>query len=126
MWQLGTYQGILGPDDALLLVGVGVGVALDGAGLAAEEAVERGADHVGAAGLEGVALGAARLEEVGTLLGITCGGDGVSELVLPVGRVAWWLSRLWLSLRCAALRCATQSATGVRSPARNPACDPRK
>lgn len=64
-------EGALVPDDALLLVGIGVGVAVDRAGLAAEQAVERGADLVAAAGVEGVALRAARLEEVGTLLGVT-------------------------------------------------------
>jgi len=69
-----TYQSLLVPGDALLLVGVGVGVAVDGAGLAAEKAVQRRADLVAAVLLDGVALGAARLEEVGTLLGVTCGG----------------------------------------------------
>ena len=64
-------EGLLVPLDALLLVRVGVGVALDGAGLAAEQAVQGRADLVGAAGLDGVALRAARLEEVGTLLGVT-------------------------------------------------------
>lgn len=59
------------PGDALLLVGIGVGVALDGAGLAAEEAVQGRADLVAAGGVDGVALSAARLEEVGTLLNIT-------------------------------------------------------
>ncbi len=67
-----TYQCVLVPCDALLLVGICVGVALDGAGLAAEEAVERGADLVAAVLLEGVALSAPGLEEVGTLLGVTC------------------------------------------------------
>lgn len=65
-----THESIVVPGDALLLVGVGVRVAIDGAGLAAEEAVESGADLVGAALLDGVALRAARLEEVGTLLGV--------------------------------------------------------
>lgn len=67
-------EGVLGPGDALLLVGVGVGEAVDGARLAAEEAVERGADLVAAALLEGVALCAAGLEEVGTLLGVSWSG----------------------------------------------------
>lgn len=72
-WEPGqTNQSLLVPGDALLLVGVGVGVALDGARLAAEQAVQRGADLVATAGLERVALRAARLEEVGTLLGVTC------------------------------------------------------
>lgn len=65
-------ESVLVPGDALLLVGIGVGVAVDGAGLAAEEAVESGADLVAATLLKGVALSAAGLEEVGTLLGITC------------------------------------------------------
>jgi hypothetical protein len=69
-----TYQSVLLPCDALLLVGVCVREALDGAGFAAEEAVKRGADLVAAALLEGMALGAPGLEEVGTLLGVTWGG----------------------------------------------------
>lgn len=68
-----TYEAVVVPGDALLLVGVSVGVAVDGPALAAEQAVERGADLVAAASLEGVALRATGLEEVGTLLGITCG-----------------------------------------------------
>ena len=59
------------PLDALGLVGVGVGEALDGAGVAAEETVEVGADLVALGLLEVVALLAAGLEEVGTLLGVT-------------------------------------------------------
>ena len=66
-----TYQRVLVPRDALLLVGIGVGEALDLAGLAAEETVQRRADLVALAVLQGVALGAPGLEEVGTLLGIT-------------------------------------------------------
>lgn len=66
-------QGLLLPGDAGLLVGVGVGVALGGAGLAAEEAVQGRADLVAAVGLDGVALGTTGLEEVGTLLSVTCG-----------------------------------------------------
>lgn len=66
-----TYQSVLVPFDALLLVGVCVGVSLDGAGVAAEEAVEGGADLVAAVLLDGVALGAPGLEEGGTLLGVT-------------------------------------------------------
>jgi len=65
-------EGVLVPGDALLLVGVGVGVALDLSGLAAEEAVEHGADLVALALLQGVALRAAGLEKVGTLLSIAC------------------------------------------------------
>ena len=69
--DISTYETVLVPRDALLLVGVGVGEALDLAGLAAEEAVQRRADLVALAVLQGVALGAPRLEEVGTLLGVT-------------------------------------------------------
>jgi hypothetical protein len=65
-------EGLLVPLDALLLVGVGVGVALDGASLAAEEAVQSRADLVAAAVLDSVALGATGLEEVGTLLSVSC------------------------------------------------------
>lgn len=64
-------EGLLVPLDALLLVGVGVSVAINGTGLAAEETVESGADLVAAVLFDGVALGATRLEEVGTLLEIT-------------------------------------------------------
>lgn len=69
-----TYKSVLVPLDALLLVGIGVGVAVDGTGLAAEESVERGADLVTAAGLEGVALSATGLEETSALLSVTCRG----------------------------------------------------
>ena len=75
MYGLATYQSLVVPLDALLLVGIGVGVAVDGASLAAEEAVQSRADLVTAAGLEGVALSAAGLEETGTLLGVTCSRD---------------------------------------------------
>lgn len=68
-----TYQRALVPGDALLLVGVGVGVTVNGTAGAAEQAVERRADLVAAASLKGVALRATRLEEVGTLLLVTCG-----------------------------------------------------
>ena len=63
---------VLVPGDALLLVGVGVRVTGDLAGLAAEETVELGADLVALALLQGVALSAAGLEETGTLLSIAC------------------------------------------------------
>lgn len=66
-----TYQSALVPGDTLLLVGVGVGEALDLTGLSAEETVQRGADLVALTLLQGVALGASGLEEVGTLLGVT-------------------------------------------------------
>jgi hypothetical protein len=71
-------EGLVLPGDALLLVGVGVGVAVDGTGLAAEEAVESGTDLVAAVLLDGVALCAARLEQVGTLLSVTCRSKMVS------------------------------------------------
>lgn len=63
-------EGVLVPGDALLLVGIGVGVAVDLAGLTAEKAVKHGADLVALTLLQGVALSAAGLEEVGTLLSI--------------------------------------------------------
>lgn len=66
-----AYQSAVIPGDALLLVGVGVGVAVDGAGLATEETVQGRADLVAAASLNGVALRAAGLEEGSTLLGVT-------------------------------------------------------
>lgn len=59
-----TYQAVLVPGDALLLVGVGVGVALDLAGLATEKTVQHGADLVALALLQGVALGATGLQGV--------------------------------------------------------------
>lgn len=71
-----SEEGGLVPGDALLLVGVSVGVAVDGAGLAAEEAVQSRADLVGTALLDGVALSATGLEEVGTLLEIAYWGSG--------------------------------------------------
>ena len=64
-------QGAVVQGDALLLVGIRVRVAVDGAGLAAEQAVQGRADLVAAARLDGVALRAARLEEGGALLGVT-------------------------------------------------------
>lgn len=67
-------EGVMFPHDALLLVGISVGVAVDGARLAAEEAVQSGTDLVAAAALDGVALGATGLEEVGTLLSVSCKG----------------------------------------------------
>lgn len=60
---VGTYQSVLVPLNTGLLVGVGVGVALGGASLTAEETVEVGADLVGTAGLGGVALGATGLKK---------------------------------------------------------------
>lgn len=68
---LQTYQSILLPLDALLLVGIGVRVALDRAGVTTEQTVQSRANLVAAASLNGVALSATGLEEVGTLLGVT-------------------------------------------------------
>lgn len=78
-----TYQSLVVPGDALLLVGVGVGVAVDGAGLAAKQAVQRRADLVAAVLLNGVALRAARLEEASTLLDVTYGES--RQLAVPAG-----------------------------------------
>ena len=64
-------ESVLVPVDGALLVGVGVGEAGDLARLAAEETVELRANLVALAGLQGVALCATSLEEVGTLLGVT-------------------------------------------------------
>jgi hypothetical protein len=64
-------KGIVVPGDALLLVGIGVRVTLDGAGLAAEQAVQSGANLVTAAGLDGVALSAASLEKTSALLDVS-------------------------------------------------------
>lgn len=65
-----TYQSILVPYDTLLLVGIGVGVALDLAGLAAEEAVESRTSLAGTTLLDSVALLAASLEELSALCGV--------------------------------------------------------
>lgn len=54
-----------------MLVGVGVGETLNLTGLAAEETVQSRADLVALTLLQGVALSATGLEEVGTLLGVT-------------------------------------------------------
>ena len=61
-------EGVVSPGDAGLLVGGGVGVSLGLAGLAAEEAVEVGPLLVSAALLDGVALRALGLEDLGSLL----------------------------------------------------------
>jgi len=68
-----TYEGVLVPLDALLLVGVRVGEAVDGTGVATEKTVKVGSDLVALTLLQVVALLASGLEEVGTLLGVTCG-----------------------------------------------------
>lgn len=62
-----THQSFFVPDNALLLVGIGVRVACDQARLASEQTVEVRANLVGAALLESVALGATGLEQVRTL-----------------------------------------------------------
>jgi len=91
-------QCVLVPGDALLLVGVGVRVAVDLAGLAAEEAVEHGADLVALALLQGVALSAAGLEEVGTLLSIAC-----NELLVKVLQHSCHRHRIMNSSRATSL-----------------------
>ena len=58
-----SYQSVLIPGHISSLVGIGVGVALGGTGLTAEETVQVGADLVGAAGLDGVALSTAGLQQ---------------------------------------------------------------
>jgi hypothetical protein len=68
---LATYESVFVPLNTGLLVGVGVGVTLGRTGLTAEKTVEVGADLVGTASLDGVALSATGLEEVGTLLSVT-------------------------------------------------------
>ena len=75
-WNFGigsgvTYKSIVVPGDSLLLVGIGVGVTLNGTGLATEKTVQVWADLVSLTLLQGVALSASGLEEVGTLLDIT-------------------------------------------------------
>lgn len=61
-----SYQSVLVPGNTGLLVGIGVGVALDGASLAAEQTVQVGTNLVGTALLDGVALGAAGLRRIST------------------------------------------------------------
>lgn len=68
---MGTDQSLLVPGHISLLVGIGVGEALDGAGLAAEQTVQVGADLVGTTSFDSVALSAAGLEELGALLSVT-------------------------------------------------------
>ena len=63
------HQRVRAPRDAGALVGLGVGEAFLGAGVAAEEAVEVRDLLVGAALLHGVALRALGLEGLGTLGG---------------------------------------------------------
>jgi len=58
-----------------LLVGIRVGVTIDGTRFPAEQTVQRRADLVTTAALDRVALRAPRLEEVGTLLAVACRGE---------------------------------------------------
>lgn len=67
-------EGVLVPGDALLLVGIGVGVALDGASLAAEKTVQSRSNLVAAVLLDSVALSTTALEHLDTLGNVTCGG----------------------------------------------------
>jgi hypothetical protein len=67
-----------------LLVGIGVLEASDGTSLAPEQTVEVRADLVSLALLEGVALGASGLEEVGTLLSVTYTEGFVSEIQISM------------------------------------------
>lgn len=66
-------QSVLLPLDALLLVGIGVCVTLNGTGVTAEKPVQSRADLVTAASLNGVALSASGLEQTSTLLRVACG-----------------------------------------------------
>lgn len=66
-----TYKTLLVPCNALLLVGIGVGVAVDGTSLTAEKTVQSRADLVALALLQGVALSATGGEELLALLEIT-------------------------------------------------------
>lgn len=58
-----TYQSVLGPGDALLLVGLRVGETLDLASLAAKEAVQVRANLVALTLLQVVALSATSLAD---------------------------------------------------------------
>lgn len=69
--SVSTYQSVLLPLNTLLLVGIRVGVTLNGSGVTAEQAVQSGSDLVAAARLDGVALGTTGLEQTSTLLSIT-------------------------------------------------------
>lgn len=62
--RIGTYQGVLIPGHISLLVGVGVGVTLDGTGVTTEKTVKVRTDLVGTALLNGMALRATGLDEV--------------------------------------------------------------
>merc|ERR1740129_949621 len=88
---------LAGPDDAGVLVGLGVGEAVIGPGLAADEAPEGGALLRVAALLAGVALGALGLEELRPLLDVTLrhvdlrlrDHHGSSAGAPPRGRGSW-------------------------------------
>jgi hypothetical protein len=58
-----TYQSLLLPGHTSALVGVSVGVTLNGTGLTTEQAVQVGADLVGTTSLSGMALGATGLSD---------------------------------------------------------------
>jgi hypothetical protein len=80
-----THQSVLVPGHTSLLVGIGVGVALGRAGLAAEQTVQVGADLVGTTSLNGVALSAAGLEKLGALRRVTWSEERISRLRLGGG-----------------------------------------
>ena len=65
-------QGALIPNNALLLVGIGILETCNLTGLTAKEAKEIGADFVSAALLKSMALLATGLEEVCTLSVVSC------------------------------------------------------
>lgn len=69
-------QGVFVPLHICLLVRVGVREALNGASVAAKEAMEVGPDLVALTFLQRVALRTPRLEEVGALLGVTWKSKG--------------------------------------------------
>lgn len=72
-WRCGaTYKCVLIPGDSLLLVGIGVWVALNGTSLTSEKTVEVRTDLVSLTLTESVALSTSGLEEVGTLLCVSC------------------------------------------------------
>merc|ERR1719284_1703091 len=72
LWVQEIFKEVLvRPDDAGVLVGLRVSKAVIGAGLAATEAPERWSLLGVATLLDGVALSALGLEELGTLLGVT-------------------------------------------------------
>lgn len=111
-------EGLLLPGNALVDVGGGVREALGLARLAAEETVEVGADLVGAAGLNGVALRATSLEEVGALGDVTWESARLLEDLLGgAGRVTLALSRCRsASLPVACLRMLHSAWRHLSSP----------